>query len=93
MSDGIDRISIKENVSFNYFQDYTPILDRSGNHISNVFSTNVGSLALGTFYFIHGYGGSPIEFALKIPMQQALAEGFNVVAIESLALSSTSGTT
>ncbi|MDR0726897.1 MAG: hypothetical protein LBF37_02430, partial [Rickettsiales bacterium] len=46
----------------------------------------------GTVYLMHGYGGSPIEPCMKMPMYAALEHGFDVVAIEGVALSATSGT-
>jgi len=46
----------------------------------------------GTVYLIHGYGGSPVEPVMKLPMQSALRNGFDVVAIEGVSLSATAGT-
>lgn len=89
MSDDIDRSSEEYNISKKYFQEYKPLFSRSGKHVTNFYVSYAPDRALGTFYFIHGYGGSPVEFCLATPMKIALENGFNVVAIESVDLSAT----
>ncbi len=91
MSDG-DRRRI-DNVSLKYFDDAHQILDRRGRPLANVYWARVPRPleSVGTAYMIHGYGGSPIEPCMKLPMQTALKNGFDVVAVEGAALSATSG--
>lgn len=81
------------NITQKYFDNFHGILDRDGNPLTNVYwSYTSDTLPIyGTLYVIHGYGGSPVEPCLKLPMQQAIADGFNVVAIEGVDLSATSG--
>ncbi|MDE6478018.1 MAG: hypothetical protein K2L94_02090 [Alphaproteobacteria bacterium] len=81
------------NISIKYFDNFHQILDRRGRPLTNIYwsRTPIDIPSVGTVYFIHGYGGSPVEPCMKEPMKLALGHGFDVVAIEGVALSATSG--
>lgn len=91
MSD-VDRR--KENIAEKFFGRPYQINNSKKQHIANVFVAKTDRMAgpLGTFYTVHGYGGSPVEFCLKTPTELALENGFNVIALESIQLSATDGT-
>lgn len=92
MSD-IDR-SMIDNISLSYFEKSYQIKNRRNKPLANIHLSlgKTTNPSFGTIYFIHGYGGSPIEPCMKIPMQLALNNGFDVIAIEGIDLSATSGT-
>ncbi len=92
MSD-VDR-SICSNVSLSYFDKSYQIKSRRNRPLANIYisTCNHDMPVFGTMYFFHGYGGSPIEPCMKVPMQLAKSNGFDVVAIEGVDLSATSGT-
>lgn len=82
------------NITRDYFDNFHDITDKDGRPLVSIYWSYSAPeiLNYGTMYLIHGYGGSPIEPCLKLPMQQALAFGFNVVAIEGADLSATAMT-
>lgn len=90
MSD-IDR---SRNILDNFFTERYNIFDKRKKPLTTVYFSYASSEkpVLGTVYLMHGYGGSPLEPFLKQTMITALNKGFDVVAIESVALSATSGT-
>ncbi len=79
------------NISRNFFAHYHQIGDENGHPLTNVYWSKAPREmpVFGSVYFIHGYGGSPVEPCLKLPMQYALSHGFNVIAIEGADLSAT----
>lgn len=77
------------NISIDYFQEYQPLYDADGEHIANYFTSRTDGVPLGTFYFFHGYGGSPVEPLLLDVIKIALENGFNTDVIESVKLSAT----
>ena len=81
------------NITKNYFDNFHNIKDENGRQLVNVHWSYASRISptYGTLYVIHGYGGSPIEPCMKMPTKQALASGFDVVAIEGIDLSATSG--
>ncbi len=81
------------NISVPYYDNFYQINDRHDFPLTNVYwsSPKTDTPSIGTVYLFHGYGGSPVEPCMKIPMQTALANGFDVVAIEGVALSATYG--
>lgn len=82
---------MQDNISVPYYDNFYQITDRRGRPLTNIYwsQTNIDTPSVGTIYLIHGYGGSPIEPCMKIPMHAALKNGFDVVAIEGAALSAT----
>ena len=86
-------IHMSNNITCDYFQNFRHLCDANGAPLTNVYWSNVpGAGAIhGCIYLIHGYGGSPVEPILKIPMQYAMQHGFNVIAIEGVDLSATAG--
>lgn len=79
------------NISKNFFANFHQIKDANNHPLTNVYwsPTSETGHAYGCVYLIHGYGGSPIEPCMKVPMTAALARGFDVVAIEGVGLSAT----
>lgn len=92
MSD-VDR-SITDNIALSHFEKSYQIKDRRNRALANIYTSLADRCApvFGTIYLIHGYGGSPVEPCMKIPAKLAHTAGFDVVAIEGIALSATSGT-
>lgn len=88
----MDNQTIKQNISKSYYEGYARLDDNHGMALANVYWSHAhGASPVGTIYLIHGYGGSPIEPCMKIPMEIARDAGFDVVAIEGVALSATYG--
>lgn len=83
----------ENNIARTFFSECYQIRDESKRPMTNIFITHArcDKPVLGSIYFIHGYGGSPVEPCLKLPMQYALRSGFDVVAIEGIDLSATCG--
>jgi len=84
----------EENISKNFFSNSHQIKDAENRPLTNIywsFGPRPGPV-YGTVYLIHGYGGSPVEPVMKLPMQAALKHGFDVVAIEGVSLSATAET-
>jgi hypothetical protein len=81
------------NISTKFFDQSYQIKNQSNQHIANVFYSKTDRMSgpLGTLFTVHGYGGSPVEFCLKMPTERALANGFDVIACESVQLSATDG--
>ncbi|MDE5616126.1 MAG: alpha/beta hydrolase [Alphaproteobacteria bacterium] len=88
MSDGKDS-----NISKSFFEHYHQINDGGSRPLTNIYWSRVprSNPVYGTVYLIHGYGGSPVEPCMKVPMQKALEGGFDVVALEGVDLSATAG--
>ncbi|MDR2413062.1 MAG: hypothetical protein LBD50_02515 [Rickettsiales bacterium] len=87
-----DNCQTEYNISKLFFKECHQIQDRRKKPLTNVYflKANRENPVYGTVYLMHGYGGSPIEPCMKIPMMNALECGFDIVAIESIALSATS---
>ncbi len=84
----------KDNISKNFFANSHQITDEQKRPLANIYwslGPRPGPV-YGTVYLIHGYGGSPVEPVMKLPMMSALQNGFDVVAIEGVSLSATAGT-
>ncbi len=83
----------EDNISLSYYDNFWQI-ERRGTPLTNIYWSRAKNVeqSYGTVYLIHGYGGSPIEPCMKIPMQAALDAGFDVAAIEGVAMSATYGT-
>jgi len=83
----------QENITKHYFSQFHNITDNNGHPLTNVYWSYAPRKmpTYGSIYLIHGYGGSPVEPCLKLPMMQALAAGFDVVALEGVDLSATAG--
>ena len=83
----------KTNIAQDFFTDYKQIQDNDRRPLANIYwkSPDVDNVHA-CLYLFHGYGGSPVEPCLKLPMQYALDKGMTVVAIEGVDLSATSGT-
>lgn len=79
------------NISKKFFLNFHQIKDVNDRPLSNIYwsPTNETERSYGCLYLIHGYGGSPVEPCMKIPMLTARAHGFDVVAIEGVDLSAT----
>ncbi len=94
MSD-IDRSSsgLTTNIAIAHFEQFYPIRDRRNQNLANVYISHADRSrpVVGTVYLMHGYGGSPVEPCMIVPKELALAAGFDVVAIEGVALSATCG--
>lgn len=87
----MDNQTIQENISKSYYDGFETLYDHHGTALTNVYwSRGRGDMPAGTMYLIHGYGGSPVEPCMKIPMEIARDAGFDVVAIEGVAMSATS---
>ena len=81
------------NISKGFFANYHQIQDEKARPLTNIYWSQVprSNTVYGTVYLVHGYGGSPVEPCMKVPMQKALAHGFDVVALEGVDLSATAG--
>lgn len=81
------------NISKEFFANYHQIQDAQQRPLTNIYWSRVprSNPVYGTVYLVHGYGGSPVEPCMKVPMQKALAHGFDVVALEGVDLSATAG--
>ncbi|MBD5389026.1 hypothetical protein HDR63_02105 [bacterium] len=94
MSD-VDRSTsgLTTNIAMAHFEQFYPICDRRNRELANIYVSHAdrNQPVFGTVYLMHGYGGSPVEPVMKVAMTDALACGFDVVAIEGVALSATSG--
>lgn len=79
------------NISKDFFTNFHQVKDNNDRPLTNVYWSNAPQekQSFGCVYLIHGYGGSPIEPCMKVPMLAALARGFDVVAIEGVDLSAT----
>ena len=79
------------NISKHFFANFHQITDDDNRPLTNIYWSKASSIepACGCVYLIHGYGGSPIEPCMKVPMQAALKRGFDVVAVEGVDLSAT----
>lgn len=82
-----------DSLSKNFFEHSYQLRDMRQEPLTNVYwsCTDRASEVYGTVYFIHGYGGSPVEPCLKVPMMHALSSGFDVVALEGVDFSATCG--
>ena len=80
-----------ENITKRYFDNFQQLKDKNNRPLTNVYwsKTPVDFPSYGSIYLIHGYGGSPVEPCMKLPMQYAIQTGFDVVAIEGVDLSAT----
>jgi len=81
------------NISREYFTEFNQITDRDGRPLVNIYwdaRGNTGNDKM-CLYMIHGYGGSPVEPCMKVPMQYARKHGYNIVAIEGVDMSATYG--
>lgn len=93
----IDRSTIKsaagENISIPFFKEFHQIKDRRNKPLVNVYMSyaNHNHSVCGTVYLMPGYGGSPVEPCMKLAMENALKQDFDVVVIEGVAISATSG--
>ncbi len=94
MSD-VDRSTggLTTNIAIAHFEQFYPIRDRRNQDLVNIYIShaNRAQPVFGTVYLMHGYGGSPVEPCMIVPKELALASGFDVVAIEGVALSATYG--
>lgn len=81
----------QENISLKFFEHFYQIKDKKDKELANIYTlyADKSKPVFGTVYLMHGYGGSPMEFCMKLPAQKALENGFDVVAIEGVALSAT----
>ena len=84
-----------KNISKRFFANYHQIQDEKSRPLTNIYWSLAPrpNTVYGTVYLVHGYGGSPVEPCMKVPMQKALAHGFDVVALEGVDLSATAGET
>lgn len=81
-----------KNISLSYYDNSYQLRDSHGAALTNIYwSRGRGDVSHGAIYLIHGYGGSPVEPCMKIPMEIARDAGFDVIAIEGVAMSATSG--
>ncbi len=82
------------NISKAFFTNFHQLTDENNRPLTNIYWSHGPcdhSQKFGCVYLIHGYGGSPVEPCLKLPMQYALQNGFDVVALEGVDLSATAG--
>lgn len=79
------------NISRHFYSEFYQITDHDGGPLTNIYLSYAdrNMPVFGTVYLFHGYGGSPVEPCLKIPMLYALSRGFDVAALEGAALSAT----
>lgn len=80
-------------IAKHFFQQSYQLYDTDHRPLANVYWANAdhGTDSHGCLYLIHGYGGSPMEPCMQLPMHNALRHGFDVVAIEGCDLSATCG--
>ncbi len=83
----------QDSIAKDFFEHSHQLVDEGGKPLTNIYwSHATGDMpAAGCVYLIHGYGGSPIEPCMKLPMMYGLGRGFDIVAIEGCALSATYG--
>lgn len=79
------------NIARHFYSEFYQIANRDGSPLTNIYLSyaNREQPVFGTVYLFHGYGGSPVEPCMKIPMLHALSCGFDVAALEGAALSAT----
>ncbi|MDR0803771.1 MAG: hypothetical protein LBO08_01640 [Rickettsiales bacterium] len=82
-----------ETIASQYFDETDAVYNiKTGDHLTNLYYSYTKNRApIGTVFFMHGFGGSPAEEFLLAAQQIALDIGFDIAAVEGVALSATSG--